>query len=678
MLRHLRSRRRPRYGAHICALFAALLLLLSVSLLHSRLSFFNSHSQHPHPLPHDYSSFNPLLDDLDSDSLTTSNSNDDRIDELDDAVLDTNNNNEEFLAEEEDEDVLQNQNSAVSSNYFFDPVKGVVRRSFNRRSIEDWEDYVPFSLKLTSDLGLGNGDSRPIFGSDDILVGEKLRKKLSEVKKIEDALLLKGSVLREGWGEWFDKKGDFLRRDRMFKSNIEVLNPLNNPVLQDPDGPGVTGLTRGDRIFLKGLLNEFKRTPFLSKKPLSISESETRTPGKRGTTEGEKVKRVDRRTLDNDYISTMRSNDGLERVYYADGKRWGYYPGLDGSLSFGNFMDAFFRRGRCKMRVFMVWNSPAWAFGVRQQRGLESLLYHHQDACVVVFSETIDLNFFSGFVKDGYRVAVVMPNLDELLKDTPTHIFASVWHEWKKTKHYPTHYSELIRLASLYKVNIMLMSHIGIHQDEGCYFLQHGNEVVHKEFSSRYTNKNEIFIAITRYGGIYLDSDVIVLKPFSELNNTVGFEDELAGETLNGAVMAFRKHSPFIMECLVEFYASYDDAQLRWNGADLLTRVAKNFTSNRAISEMKIELLLQPASVFFPIGHRIISRYFTAPGTEKEKLEQDALFNKILNESVSFHFWNSLTSAVIPESESLVFRLLNRYCIYCSDALASQYMVCLT
>ncbi|KAK4420989.1 hypothetical protein Salat_2049400 [Sesamum alatum] len=624
MLRHLRSRRRPRYGAHICALIAALLLLLSVSLLHSRLSFFNSHSQHPHPLPHDYSSFNPLLDDLDSDSLTTSNSNDDRIDVLDDAVLDTNNNNEEFLAEEEDEDLLQNQNSAVTSNFFFDPVKGVVRRSFNRRSIEDWEDYVPFSLKLTSDLGLGNDDSRPVFGSDDILVGEKLLKKLSEVKKIEDALLLKGSVLREGWGEWFDKKGDFLRRDRMFKSNIEVLNPLNNPVLQDPDGPGVTGLTRGDRIVLKGLVNEFKRTPFLIKKPLSISESETRPAGKRGTTEGEEVKRVDRRTLDNDYISTVRSNEGVERVYYADGKRWGYYPGLDESLSFGNFMDAFFRRGRCKMRVFMVWNSPAWAFGVRQQRGLESLLYHHRDACVVVFSETIDLNFFSGFVKDGYKVAVVMPNLDELLKDTPTHIFASVWHEWKKTKHYPTHYSELIRLG----LSLQCWHRSSSRHSFSC----HSAHV----------------ILLTRYGGTYLDSDVIVLKPLSELNNTVGFEDELAGETLNGAVMAFRKHSPFIMECLAEFYASYDDTQLRWNGADLLTRVAKNFTSNKATSDMKIELL-----------------YFTAPGTEKEKLEQDALFNKILNESVGFHFWNSLTSAVIPESESLVFRLLNHYCIYC-------------
>ncbi|GJZ73852.1 alpha 1,4-glycosyltransferase domain-containing protein, partial [Tanacetum coccineum] len=49
-----------------------------------------------------------------------------------------------------------------------------------------------------------------------------------------------------------------------------------------------------------------------------------------------------------------------------------------------------------------------------------------------------------------YKVAIAMPSLDELLKDTPTHEFAFVWFEWKNTKFYPTHYSELIRLAALY------------------------------------------------------------------------------------------------------------------------------------------------------------------------------------------------------------------------------------
>ncbi|KAI7757046.1 hypothetical protein M8C21_018096 [Ambrosia artemisiifolia] len=43
------------------------------------------------------------------------------------------------------------------------------------------------------------------------------------------------------------------------------------------------------------------------------------------------------------------------------------------------------------------------------------------------------------------------PNLDELLKDTPIREFSSVWFEWRKTKFYPTHYSELIRLVALYK-----------------------------------------------------------------------------------------------------------------------------------------------------------------------------------------------------------------------------------
>ncbi|XP_047252665.1 uncharacterized protein At4g19900-like [Capsicum annuum] len=92
----------------------------------------------------------------------------------------------------------------------------------------------------------------------------------------------------------------------------------------------------------------------------------------------------------------------------------------------------------------------------------------------------------------SFKVADVLPNLDELLLDTPTYVFASVWHEWKQTKHYTLHYSELVRLAALYK-----------------------------------------------YGGIYLYSDIIVLNSLSSLNNTVSFEDDLHGKKLNGVVMAF-------------------------------------------------------------------------------------------------------------------------------------------
>lgn len=62
-------------------------------------------------------------------------------------------------------------------------------------------------------------------------------------------------------------------------------------------------------------------------------------------------------------------------------------------------------------------------------------------------------------------------------------------------------------------------------------------------------------------------------------------------------------------------------------------------------------------------------RYFGVAENEIEKSKQEALFVKILNESAAFHFWNSLTAALVPEPESLVERLLNHNCIRCHDVL---------
>lgn len=75
------------------------------------------------------------------------------------------------------------------------------------------------------------------------------------------------------------------------------------------------------------------------------------------------------------------------------------------------------------------------------------------------------------------------------------------------------------------------------------------------------------------------------------------------------------------------------------------------------------------ASFTYAVTIWTTSRYFTTPVTETEKAQQDDLFKKILDESSTFHFWNSLTSTFIPEPESLATRLLNYYCIHCFDVL---------
>ena len=51
-----------------------------------------------------------------------------------------------------------------------------------------------------------------------------------------------------------------------------------------------------------------------------------------------------------------------------------------------------------------------------------------------------------------------------------------------------------------------------------------------------------LFLNGCRYGGIYMDMDVIVLKPLDVLHNTLGSELSTNGELrLNGAILAFDK-----------------------------------------------------------------------------------------------------------------------------------------
>ncbi|CAM0906331.1 unnamed protein product [Alopecurus aequalis] len=582
------ARRRSGLGPQLCAVAAALLLLLSLAVLHSRLSSSSS----PFPLSSssrsstsDSAATNStalLADDddaaaLDPDlTLTTvttaaateggaaTNPDDDRIDELD--VLD----------EDDDSAVTEAANdvsaSAVAASLLWDHAAGVARQ--------------PFRLPAAGDplpVGLPHLDSprriaAAAFGSDDEPVDLELRVEISSITGVEDALLLKPASgrsetrLRSGWARWLEGKADYLRRDRMLRSNLELLNTRNHPLLQDPDSPGLTSLTRGDRMVQRMQLAEIEKEP---------------------------SKNIGRRSL-----QSAGNEHGMEATVEEpeEGRRWGYFPGVDRHLGFSDFMEKFFEYGKCSMRVFMVWNSPQWAYGVRHQRGLESLLLQHPEACVVVLSETLELEAFQEFVKEGYKVAVAVPNLDELLEGTPTHIFASVWYEWRKTINYPLHYSELIRLAALY-----------------------------------------------RYGGIYLDSDVIVLKSLKSFRNSVGTVKQVPKDSsFSGAVLVFEKQSPFLVECLKEWYSTYDDTLMQWNGAELMTRVIRNHSDSDQNRE-HLEIKLEPSFTFYPISSTDIMR--------------------IVNDSTTFHLWNSITSSLVPESNSLVERILNHHCLHCLDVL---------
>lgn len=78
---------------------------------------------------------------------------------------------------------------------------------------------------------------------------------------------------------------------------------------------------------------------------------------------------------------------------------------------------------------------------------------------------------------------------------------------------------------------------------------------------------------------------------------------------------------------------------------------------------------------FFPtcadlVGLSFINcRYFSAPVDEVEIAEQSILLAKTLNESTTFHLWNGVTFSMVPETDSLTEKLINRYCLRCQDVL---------
>ena len=184
--------------------------------------------------------------------------------------------------------------------------------------------------------------------------------------------------------------------------------------------------------------------------------------------------------------------------------------------------EALFRATGCTTHFFLAWTTSGDSFRLRYRRTVESALRFHPEACVVVFSPTLPLDFFQRFWDLGYNVIVERPDIRALLEGTP----AEGW---------------------LRDVD---------HHREGKYFYSHVTDIFR-------------FATLHRYGGIYLDTDVIVMRSMEGLENCVGAE--LAGEQgeakiLNGAIMAFERGSKFLWDCMAEFNATYRADLWGWNG----------------------------------------------------------------------------------------------------------------
>nr|XP_014339662.1 PREDICTED: lactosylceramide 4-alpha-galactosyltransferase-like [Latimeria chalumnae]XP_014339663.1 PREDICTED: lactosylceramide 4-alpha-galactosyltransferase-like [Latimeria chalumnae] len=157
-----------------------------------------------------------------------------------------------------------------------------------------------------------------------------------------------------------------------------------------------------------------------------------------------------------------------------------------------------------------------------------------------------------------------------------------------------------------------------------------------------------------KYGGIYLDTDIIVLKNLMNLTNALGIQSSFK---LNGAVLAFEPRHEFLGLCLQNFVEKYHGAVWGHQGPNLLTRVLKKWCGIKRLRSCN-GVTVMKKRVFYPITFRFWKKYFST--------NSSSIFKKLQKYSYTAHIWNKMsTGSGTPlkiGSNVLLEQLFSNYC----------------
>ena len=257
-------------------------------------------------------------------------------------------------------------------------------------------------------------------------------------------------------------------------------------------------------------------------------------------------------------------------------------------------------------------------YNYRHRRVLESIFYHHPNADVTIHTNFMNDSDFAPFIDAGYSIRTMPLRFEELAVGTPLEgaTRSPKWKEWEQGKHWYTCFSDLYRL-----------------------------------------------IVIWTLGGVYMDTDMVITRPFEGLDKAVGFQDK-SRAFLNCAMIVFKKPgSPFIWKCMEEVAAHYDGEVWGANGPMLLTRVWRGW-KNR--TERNAAIRVQGQTKFYLFYHRDAKHHcFNNSMTGERRLA----YAKALAARAPYavHMSNKMTWLVKKDLIPGTFchYLFTRYCVFC-------------
>lgn len=221
----------------------------------------------------------------------------------------------------------------------------------------------------------------------------------------------------------------------------------------------------------------------------------------------------------------------------------------------------------------------------------------------------------------GFKVLAITPDVPFLVKNTP----AEGWLEDLKSGRKDPGYiplfnnlSNLVRLAMLYK-----------------------------------------------YGGVYLDTDFIILKDISGLRNAVGAQSmdssTRAWTRLNGAAMIFDINHPILLDFLHEFATTFNGNKWGFNGPYLVSRVIERVGNTPGYN-----ITVLPPKSFYAVDWNGINRLFRKPHTKAEsQWVEDVVADLYSEQTYALHLWNKRSKEQKIEEGSVMARLILEHCVIC-------------
>lgn len=166
----------------------------------------------------------------------------------------------------------------------------------------------------------------------------------------------------------------------------------------------------------------------------------------------------------------------------------------------------------------------------------------------------------------------------------------------------------------------------------------------HTKFFNYHLSDLLRFLTLWKYGGLFLDLDVIVLKNFESLGqNYAGAEgnDSLSSSGVNFAPSGIGHQ--VVDKCLRELAVNFDGEKWNRNGPALLTRVLNEWCGQERNISIAVEDLeecspmkILPIKTFLPINWNEHTIYFNPKKLDKVL--------KAANQSYSIHIYNHLNA----------------------------------